>query len=36
MNIFPKLTVLENLQIPILSRMNRSLNFINLSIVTRM
>jgi len=28
MNIFPKLTVLENLQIPILSRMNRSLSFI--------
>ena len=28
MNIFPKLTVLENLQIPILSFMNRSLRFI--------
>ncbi len=27
MNIFPKLTVLENLQIPILSLMNRSLSF---------
>ncbi len=27
MNIFPKLTVLENLQIPILSQMNRSLSF---------
>ncbi|MGA2468747.1 MAG: ABC transporter ATP-binding protein [Thermodesulfobacteriota bacterium] len=28
MNIFPKLTVLENLQIPILSLMNRSLSFL--------
>jgi branched-chain amino acid transport system ATP-binding protein len=28
MNIFPKLTVLENLQIPVLSLMNRSLRFI--------